>query len=564
MRARRQVTWFCGWAGLVGGLVLWAGCGGPAMMGEPDGDLLEDAAAIARIDALLKQFLVSGLDLPSGVPDPAKLVPLPLLGESPVATYRRTSHRLTAAAFLPGAPELLAAVDVADSAAGSARIREMETGMTIDLSLVGARDVQAKAGRGHLVYEGADASGARLIRHLLPHGFADSFMFDVKPAEEVVRYDVALDGKVAGVYLVGKRVVEFVDAAGVARVALAPPVLVDSMGSIFNATVEVTGCTVMEREAEAGESHLPPRLPELTPPGGAKCRIAISFAGNPIVYPALLDPTSAVPSGNGITWHGGPVMTQTGPINVYYIWYGAWSKVGMPDADTKSTQNVLTDLVKGLKDSPYWKINRTYADDLNNKMGVTSNIVFAKAANDDYSQGMTIGDAAFPKIVTKAITGNAWPADTNSIYVVLTSKDVKVSSGFCKQFCGYHTSTKVNGTNVQYAFIGDPTSQCLSGCSSEMASPNGNAGADAMASVVVHELAETATDPFGFAKQGWYDASGYENADKCAWTFGTTYKTGNSGVANVKLTITGGSVATRDFLLQQNWINANRGKCVLQ
>ena len=33
-------------------------------------------------------------------------------------------------------------------------------------------------------------------------------------------------------------------------------------------------------------------------------------------------------------------------------------------------------------------------------------------------------------------------------------------------------------------------------------------------------LEETATDP---DLNAWYDRRGYENADKCAWTFGTTY-----------------------------------------
>ena len=41
-----------------------------------------------------------------------------------------------------------------------------------------------------------------------------------------------------------------------------------------------------------------------------------------------------------------------------------------------------------------------------------------------------------------------------------------------------------------------------------------------MVSVIAHELEEAATDP---DLNAWYDNRGYENADKCAWTFGTTY-----------------------------------------
>ncbi|MCE5295275.1 MAG: EXORDIUM family protein [Chlamydiales bacterium] len=81
---------------------------------------------------------------------------------------------------------------------------------------------------------------------------------------------------------------------------------------------------------------------------------------------------------------------------------------------------------------------------------------------------------------------------------------------------------------------------------------NGNAGADAMASVIAHELAEIMTDPYF---TGWYDGRGEENADKCAWTYGTTYKAPNGSNANVKL-------GNRNYLIQQNWVNSSpSGRC---
>ena len=74
-----------------------------------------------------------------------------------------------------------------------------------------------------------------------------------------------------------------------------------------------------------------------------------------------------------------------------------------------------------------------------------------------------------------------------------------------------------------------------------------------MASIISHELEESVTDP---DLNAWYDNKGEENADKCAWTFGTTYPSGG-GVANMNL---GG----KDFLVQRNWVNAGRGGCLLQ
>ena len=72
-----------------------------------------------------------------------------------------------------------------------------------------------------------------------------------------------------------------------------------------------------------------------------------------------------------------------------------------------------------------------------------------------------------------------------------------------------------------------------------------------MASIISHELEEAATDP---QLNAWYDRRGQENADKCAWTFGTEYNAANGSKANVKI---GGL----DFLIQRNWVNASGGYC---
>ena len=85
-----------------------------------------------------------------------------------------------------------------------------------------------------------------------------------------------------------------------------------------------------------------------------------------------------------------------------------------------------------------------------------------------------------------------------------------------------------------------------------MTSPNGDMGADAMASVIVHEIEEAATDP---QLNAWYDSRGYENADKCAWNFGTT-----STASGYKYNLT---MNGRRYYIQQNWVNASGGYCAL-
>jgi len=74
-----------------------------------------------------------------------------------------------------------------------------------------------------------------------------------------------------------------------------------------------------------------------------------------------------------------------------------------------------------------------------------------------------------------------------------------------------------------------------------------------MASIIAHELEESVTDP---DLNAWYDRRGYENADKCAWTFGTESTAANGSKYNVTL---GGL----QYLIQQNWVNAAGGYCAM-
>jgi hypothetical protein len=235
--------------------------------------------------------------------------------------------------------------------------------------------------------------------------------------------------------------------------------------------------------------------------------------------------------GNGISYHGGPLITS-GPT-IHYIWYGNWASGDI---------NILTDLAKSIGGSPYFNINTTYYDGSN--IHVKNAVADAAATSDNYSHGTSLSDSDI-----QAIVAAQGPTDTNGVYFVMTSADVNETSGFCTQYCGWHTHATIGGRDIKYAFVGNPA-RCPSACTDGLAAPNGSVGADGAASIVAHELEEATTDP---DLNAWYDTRGAENADKCAWTFGTTYSNG-TGIANVKL-------GSRDYLIQQNWVNASGGYC---
>ena len=241
--------------------------------------------------------------------------------------------------------------------------------------------------------------------------------------------------------------------------------------------------------------------------------------------------------GNGISYHGGPVVLGTN--NIYYIWYGNWAG--------NNATTILTDLAQNIGGSPYYNINTTYYNGSN--VHISNSVHFASAISDSYSQGTALSDTAIQTIVSNAITSGKLPKDTNGIYMVLTSADVNATSGFCTNYCGWHTHGTIGGSDIKYAFVGNPD-RCPSSCADQTTSPNGNAGADGMASIIAHELEEEHTDP---DLNAWYDTRGAENADKCAWTFGTTTSSGGA-LSNVTL-------GSRRYLIQQNWVNAGGGYC---
>jgi hypothetical protein len=246
-------------------------------------------------------------------------------------------------------------------------------------------------------------------------------------------------------------------------------------------------------------------------------------------------------SSSNLTYQGGPVMVA--PTNAYYIWYGSQWDTG--------SQNTLTNLGQKIGGSPYFNINTTYYNASNTH--VVNSVTLAGSTTNSGTYGTRLTDANIQSIVTDAINSGALPSDANGVYFVLTDKATTATSGFCTQYCGWHTNATIGGKNIKYAFVGDAETQCASACGVNNPSPNGTPGADAMASVVAHELEEAVTDPDGNA---WYSTyNGYENGDKCAWNFGATSTASNGAKYNQ-------TFGTMKYLIQQNWVIAPTQTCL--
>lgn len=278
---------------------------------------------------------------------------------------------------------------------------------------------------------------------------------------------------------------------------------------------------------------------------------------------------SATATQAGINYHGGRVAAPTAGsafhvVSIYWsatqIYTGGPSSSGTDLSGTSCVDGSLVGtFLNNLNDSAYYNINKTYWDNIGGSLRyVSGNVVYdgcwADGSNAP-SGTQSVSDAAIrAEIVAGFSTGRlTYAADT--IYSVFSAGGVNLGGQAFTQYCAYHghfswTDSTNHVQDVIYAVM--PYNAYSTSCMGQAVGPNGDA-ADFEVNTLVHEIEEANTDP---DLNAWYDRRGYENADKCAWTWGTTSTASNGAKYNVSL---GG----KNWLIQRNWKNAGSGSCAM-
>ena len=258
-------------------------------------------------------------------------------------------------------------------------------------------------------------------------------------------------------------------------------------------------------------------------------------------------------------YHNGPV--QTGTRNLYVIWYGCWEDNCGLAGDTK-TGRILADLITTIGGTPYAQINSTYTD-ASGRPAASWFIYGGQVLDSSYSRGSDLAQADIVGLISDQVNSFRLPQDSNGIYIIISSADIaSTATGFCTPSVPpHHGQGLVNGAPVTYIFLGNPN-RCPGVAGPQFSpagpTPNDSYAADVLASNLAHALNGLLTNPLG---NGWFDRYGLENADKCQDAlgnpaFGQTYLTVNGARANVRF-------GSRDFLIQQNWVNDRRGRCAM-
>ena len=198
----------------------------------------------------------------------------------------------------------------------------------------------------------------------------------------------------------------------------------------------------------------------------------------------------------------------------------------------------------------------TYTDGSGNQIANVGNYARYWANNANVpANGQSVSDAQMVAMLQSGFDSGALTYDASTLYAIFSAGTVNLGGGFGTQYCAYHThgTVTINGVTQSVLYAAMPYNYAYpSGCTSGLTAPNGDPAADAEVNALAHETEETTTDMMGTA---WYDRRGYENADKCAWKWGTTSTTSSGGVWNI-------TVGSKDFLVQMNWVNQGSGGCL--
>eukprot|EP00597_Dinobryon_sp_UTEXLB2267_P015099 CAMPEP_0170119432 /NCGR_PEP_ID=MMETSP0020_2-20130122/14390_1 /TAXON_ID=98059 /ORGANISM="Dinobryon sp., Strain UTEXLB2267" /LENGTH=871 /DNA_ID=CAMNT_0010348797 /DNA_START=71 /DNA_END=2686 /DNA_ORIENTATION=- len=244
-----------------------------------------------------------------------------------------------------------------------------------------------------------------------------------------------------------------------------------------------------------------------------------------------------------IIYHnGGQVMPGT--VNIYNIYYGDFSS-------TSSQQMIsLVDYFsQNLGNTPWYKILTSYYQIVGGiKTMVSANVLYKSSHFTAVTAKLqTITQTTITNTISSLIASGDLPVDENGVYAVIFRGDLSYTAfgtSWLTGWCGYHTTfTHSSGKSLKFFVTGDPSTAAV-GTSCEgyrSTTANGNIGADSIASIYAHELVETVSD---FNGNAWYFADGNENADACAWKWGTLLP----GLPNANIV-----VGNKNFLVQQNW-----------
>lgn len=248
--------------------------------------------------------------------------------------------------------------------------------------------------------------------------------------------------------------------------------------------------------------------------------------------------------GSNLTYHNGPVIPTAFVVPIF--WGPTWATGGSDHATSVSITNYIDGnggTIPGYGETheynvitQYYQAGGTYITQ--SHLGLNQGALY-----DSSTPPTNVTDATVRSEVLKMTNNNP---RTDTVYEVFLPASSYSSDGSYTScggpnlaYCAYHGNFANGSSDVKYGSMPYPS---CGGCQSSGWSTTQN-----FEHFVSHETREAVTDPDG---TGWWDRSGNEADDKCAWS-----------PAPFTDSSTGTNQDGTAFAYQYEWSNANTG-CV--
>jgi hypothetical protein len=222
------------------------------------------------------------------------------------------------------------------------------------------------------------------------------------------------------------------------------------------------------------------------------------FVGPPLVQlkRGLARPRTKSPD---MTFHGGTVLTANKTQAIF--WGSEWTSAAFAGDKISG----LDSFFSGFGGSNYAATSTEYTGA--NGQVTTSSTYLGHVIDASTAPQRAISVSTAVAEACKVTNNNP---DPNALYLIYTS----TTAGHVN-YCAWHSYGNCsNGAPVQVAYM--PNIDGIAGCDPQDTWTSHSEGLAALGNVTAHELSEAITDP---RNGGWYDSSGAENGDKCAWVF---------------------------------------------
>lgn len=230
----------------------------------------------------------------------------------------------------------------------------------------------------------------------------------------------------------------------------------------------------------------------------------------------------AAAAATNVTSHGGPV--QHTPEVYVDFWGPNWTNASDPEAAAATYYtNFLCDL--GIESSDAWSTTQNqYYDSTDAPYSLATGsggLCGGSLTGIYYDSSVPPFGATQAQLAAEAdtVAGNLGLTDTANVQIIVATQSGTCPQGFdavanalcgneigSNPYCAWHSVSGNSWTYTNMPFLPDAGTSCGDGGTAAYADGYGIVGG--------HEWAESVTDP---ELNAWYDSSGAEVADKCAW-----------------------------------------------